>query len=169
MRSKSGSIATLGAVSNCRAEGLSCASLWDSSRIVMPSAMSVLVITMRSATAACLARSGWRSRWVKPLTASTVVTTLPRRKWPVEGQGGHVMPSNPRRIELGTVRHNQQHRKGSNPINGSTERFQACRVDPMRVLEDHQHRILTRQCLHLRGERFQGFLPALLRVSSSAG
>ena len=39
----------------------------------------------------------------------------------------------------------------------------------MRILEDHQHRILTRQRLHLRGERFQRFLPALLWVHVERG
>ena len=34
----------------------------------------------------------------------------------------------------------------------------------MRILEDHQHRVLPRQRLHLRDERFQRSLPALLRV-----
>src|SRR5262245_35261209 len=33
----------------------------------------------------------------------------------------------------------------------------------MRVLEGHQHRLLPRQRLHLRGKRLQRFLPALLR------
>ena len=81
VRSWAGSIVTLGAVSNCQAEGLSFPSLVDSSCIAMPSAMSVLVITTRSATAACFTDSIWCSRFAKPFKASTVATTLPRRKW----------------------------------------------------------------------------------------
>ena len=34
----------------------------------------------------------------------------------------------------------------------------------MHILKDHQHWILTRQRLHLRGERFKRSLPALLRT-----
>ena len=41
-------------------------------------------------------------------------------------------------------------RKVLDPVHGPTERFQARRVGPMRILEDHQHRILARQRLDLR-------------------
>ena len=53
--------------------------------------------------------------------------------------------SNPRRVELRPKRYDQQHRKGLNPIHGPTERFQARGVGPMRILEDHQHRLLDRE------------------------
>ena len=39
----------------------------------------------------------------------------------------------------------------------------------MRILEDHQHRLLPRQRLYLRGKRLQRFLPALLRRQFEGG
>src|SRR6516162_1249270 len=50
-----------------------------------------------------------------------------------------------------------------NAVCQTTERFEAGWVGPMRILEDHQHGILSRQYLYLCGKRFQCFLPALLR------
>ena len=82
---------------------------------------------------------------------------------PVEGECSDVRPSDPRRLELRSVRDDQQHAKSSYPVHRPTERFKARRVDPMRILEDHQHRIGSRQRLQLRGERFQRLLPPLLR------
>ena len=52
------------------------------------SARSVLVSTSRSATATCLVHSGWRASWAMPFTASTVVMTLPRRKWCLQHRVG---------------------------------------------------------------------------------
>ena len=59
---------------------------------------------------------------------------------PIEGEGRHVRPSDPGRLEFRPERHDQQHAKSANPVHHPTERFQARRVDPMRILEDHQHR-----------------------------
>ena len=81
---------------------------------------------------------------------------------PIDGESRHVRPSDPGRLELWTERHNQQHRKGANPVDDPTEHFQARWIGPVRILEDHQQGVLPRQCIHLRGERFQRFLPALL-------
>ena len=39
----------------------------------------------------------------------------------------------------------------------------------MRILEDHQHRVLPRQRLYLRGKRLQRFLPALQRRQFEGG
>ena len=49
--------------------------------------------------------------------------------------------SDPRRFKLRPEGHNQQRAKASDLIHGTTKRFQACGVDPMRILKDHQHRI----------------------------
>jgi hypothetical protein len=38
------------------------------------------------------------------------------------------------------VRNDQQHADGFDPINATTQRFQTRGVNPMNVLEDHQHR-----------------------------
>ena len=43
----------------------------------------------------------------------------------------------------------KQHRKGAYPVNYPTKYFQARRVAPMDIFEDHQHRTLACQCLHL--------------------
>ncbi len=60
-------------------------------------------------------------------------------------------------------RNEQQNAEGHNQIDYSAENFQARRVRPLRVLEDHQNWISPRQRLHLREERLQSSLSALLR------
>jgi hypothetical protein len=75
---------------------------------------------------------------------------------PIDGESHHVRPPDPRRLELWTECHDQQHPKAADTINDPTEHFQARGVSPMRILEDRQHRVLMRQCLHLRGERHNG-------------
>ena len=82
---------------------------------------------------------------------------------PVEREGSDEGPTNPRRFELGSVRDNQQNPKSSQPVYRPTKRLKACRVDPMHILENHQHRIRSRQCLHLRSKCFYGSLSSLLR------
>ena len=72
-------------------------------------------------------------------------------------------------VEFRPERHDQQHAKTRDPVHRPTERFQAGGVGPMRVLEDHQHRTLARQRLHLRNERFQRSLPALRRGQIERG
>ena len=62
----------------------------------------------------------------------------------INRERGHMRPSDPGRLELRPERHDQQHAKGPNPVHGPTEHFQARGVSPMRILEDHQHRILLR-------------------------
>ena len=47
-----------------------------------------------------------------------------------------------------------RHPKSPHPVYRPTERFQACGVDPMCILEDHQHWISARQRLQLRSKRF---------------
>jgi hypothetical protein len=58
---------------------------------------------------------------------------------PIDGEGGHVRPADPGRIEFRPKRHAQQHAHGPNLVHRPTERFQTRRVDPVRILEDHQH------------------------------
>ena len=60
------------------------------------------------------------------------------RRKPIDGESHHVWPSDPGRLELWTERHNQQHRKGANSIDESTERFQARGIGPVGILENHQ-------------------------------
>jgi hypothetical protein len=67
----------------------------------------------------------------------------------IDGECSHVRPSDPRRVEFRPERHDQQHRKGRDPVHCPTQRFQACGVGPMRILEDHQHRTGACQGLDL--------------------
>ena len=69
---------------------------------------------------------------------------------PVECESTDVRSSYPWWLELRPMRNDQQHAKGSNPVHCSAKGFQARRVDPMRILEDHQHGVGARQRLHLR-------------------
>jgi hypothetical protein len=46
-------------------------------------------------------------------------------------------PSRPRRVELGAESYDQQYWKSFNLVYCSTEYFQACRIDPMRIFNDH--------------------------------
>ena len=91
--------------------------------------------------------------------------TLPK---PVQRQARHLRLSHPWRVELGAEGHDQQDRKGSDSIDRPTERFQARRIDPMRILEDHQHRLLARQSRELRHQRFQRCLPCAAPASAPA-
>jgi hypothetical protein len=52
-------------------------------------------------------------------------------------------------VELRAECHNQQHRQAAYPLDGEVEQIARRRVDPMRVLENHQHRPLARQTLEL--------------------
>ena len=81
---------------------------------------------------------------------------------PIDGESGYVRLSDPRRLELWPERYEKQHAKCSYPVHHPTKHFQARRVRPMSILEDHQHGILACQRLRLRNQRFQCFLPTLL-------
>jgi hypothetical protein len=80
----------------------------------------------------------------------------------IKCESGDMGPTNPRRLELRSIGDNQQHSECSQPIHRAPNRFQARWVNPMHVLENHQHRLGSRQRLQLRGKRLQGLLPPLL-------
>jgi len=88
---------------------------------------------------------------------------------PIDGQRRHIRPSNPGRVEFRPERYDQQRTEVSNPVHNPAERFQAGGVGPMRILEDHQHRALSCQRVHLRNERLKCSLPALRRGQCGAG
>jgi hypothetical protein len=81
----------------------------------------------------------------------------------IDGQAGHVGPSDPWRLEFRAECHDEQHAKGRDPVHRPTERFEGRGVAPMRILEDHQRRTEAGQGLHLQNERVQRSLPTLLR------
>ena len=51
---------------------------------------------------------------------------------PIDGESRHIRPSDPGRLELWTERHNEQHRKGANPIDDPTERLGRSSAHPQR-------------------------------------
>ena len=60
-------------------------------------------------------------------------------------------------------------RKGANPVHDPTEHFEARRVGPMRVLEDHQHRSLARQPSIWATSAFRFFCRRCAASRSSVG
>src|SRR5262249_31497154 len=63
---------------------------------------------------------------------------------PIDGEGRYVGATDPRWIELRTERHDQKQAHAPNLVHSPTKRFQACRVDPLHILKDHQHRTCSR-------------------------
>ena len=63
---------------------------------------------------------------------------------PIDGEGGHIGATDPGWIEFRPERHDQQPAHGPNLVHSPSERFEARRVDPLHILEDHQD--LTRSC-----------------------
>src|SRR6516225_2648015 len=61
---------------------------------------------------------------------------------PIEGEGGHMRPSDPWRLELWSRCHDQQDTETWYPADGAIKQFKTRRVAPMGVFEDHQDRIL---------------------------
>ena len=82
---------------------------------------------------------------------------------PVEGERRGVRVAVPGRPELGPVGHDQQHRQALDPLHREVEQLERGRIDPMRVLEHHQHRASRRQPLELGEERPEGAGLLLLR------
>src|ERR1700730_8434805 len=71
--------------------------------------------------------------------------------------------SYPRCVQLWAESYDEQHVKGCDPVHRPAEHFEALRIDPMRILEDHQHGILACQSRELRHQCFERSLPALFR------
>jgi hypothetical protein len=51
------------------------------------------------------------------------------------------------RLELGAERHDQQHRQAADTLDCEVQQLARGRVNPMRVLENHDHRLLACQTL----------------------
>src|SRR6185295_19939063 len=71
---------------------------------------------------------------------------------PIEGEGRHVWPSDPGRLELKPERHDQHHAKTGYSADDAIKQFKARRVSPMCILENHQNRIVARKGYDLRNE-----------------
>jgi hypothetical protein len=81
---------------------------------------------------------------------------------PVEREACHMRLSSPRRGELGAESYDEQHWKSFNLVHRSIEHFQARRIDPVCIFDDHQHRSLSSQSRELCRQGFQRSLSALL-------
>ena len=72
--------------------------------------------------------------------------------------------ADPGRLELGAERDDQQHWQIADPLDGEVEQLARGRVNPMRVLENHDHRLPARQTFELADQRLQ--CPLLLSLRS---
>src|SRR6476660_1095989 len=81
---------------------------------------------------------------------------------PVDRLARHVRLSNPWRAELRAESYNEQRRESFDAIHRPVERLQTRRIDPMYILEDHQHRAMDCQPGKLCRQGFQRSLSALL-------
>jgi hypothetical protein len=83
---------------------------------------------------------------------------------PIERQHCDLRLAGPRRLELETKRHDQQHWQAADPLDSEVEQLARGRVDPMRVLENDEHRLPARQTFELADQRLQGLLLLALRT-----
>src|SRR6476660_1028448 len=88
---------------------------------------------------------------------------------PVDRLARHVRLSNPWRAELRAESYNEQRRESFNAIHRPVERLKTRRIDPMYILEGHQHRLLACQSRNLRCQGFQRSLSALFRGQIKRG
>src|SRR4029077_18837468 len=72
---------------------------------------------------------------------------------PIESQGGYMRLSDPRRDKFRPEGNEQQCAQSRNPVHNTTKYFQARRVSPVRILEDHQNRIFQRKRFYMRNQR----------------
>jgi len=70
-----------------------------------------------------------------------------------ERQRADLFLAGPGRRELGAKRHEQQYRHAADALDHQVEQLARGRVDPMRVLEDHDDRLAPRQAFELPDQR----------------
>src|SRR5439155_18635191 len=80
----------------------------------------------------------------------------------IERQHRDLRLANPRRLELRAVRHDQQNRQARHAFNGKVEQLARSRIDPMRVFESHEDRLLACQTVELADQCLQ--YPLLLSL-----
>ena len=89
-----------------------------------------------------------------------------RRVAPVEPgqrQHRHMRLPGPRRLKLGAEHCQQQHRPVRDPLDHAVQQFARTRVDPVKVIEHHQHRLLPRKTFNLPQQRLERLLLLALR------
>ena len=87
----------------------------------------------------------------------------------MQRQPGDVRPSDPGRAEFRPERNKQQQPVARGQFHRPGEKFEAGRIGPMRILENHQHGIDPRQRLDVRTKRFQRLLTTELRLDLNRG
>ena len=70
----------------------------------------------------------------------------------------------PGRLKFGTKGDHQQHRQPPHPVDGQIQQLARGRVDPVGVLEHHQHRPAPRLGFELAEQRLEQLLPFALRA-----
>src|SRR5215831_11659103 len=69
--------------------------------------------------------------------------------WSMTSSGSALSPEICATKVVRSKRHDQQHREVADTFDGEVEQLTRGRVDPMRVLENHDHRLLARQTFEL--------------------
>src|SRR5215831_12604431 len=69
----------------------------------------------------------------------------------IERQHADLRLAGPGRLELGAERDDEQHWQAADMFDGEVEQLARRRVDPMRVLENYEHRLLACQPFELPG------------------
>ena len=89
-----------------------------------------------------------------------------RRVAPVEPwqrQHRHMRLPGPWRLKLGAEHRQQQHRPVRDPLYHAVQQFARTRIDPVKVIEHHQHRLLPRKTFNLPQQRLERLLLLALR------
>jgi hypothetical protein len=75
----------------------------------------------------------------------------------------------PGRLELGPECDDEQNGQMLGSLNRNIEEFPRGRIDPLDILEDHQHRLFVRQPINLPQDSLNCSLPSLLRGEIKRG
>ena len=88
---------------------------------------------------------------------------------PIERQTRDLGAAAPGRLKLGTKGDRQQHRQMPHPVDGQIQELARGRVDPVGVLEDHQHRPVPRLGFELAEQCLEQFLAFALQAEVEVG
>src|SRR5262245_16689963 len=81
---------------------------------------------------------------------------------PVDGEGGDVRLSNPRRLEVWSEGYEQQYAKLWYLVDDATKQLEPCGVGPMCIFKNDQQWTLMRQGRYVGNECIESSLPTLL-------
>jgi len=82
----------------------------------------------------------------------------------IERQHADLGLAGPWRLKLGPEGHDQQHRQAADMLDHEVEQLARGRVDPMRILEDHNHGLSACQTFEMPDQRLQCPFPLALRA-----